>query len=238
MRKHLFLTLFIASVSLPSTAETIRIATGEYPPLLSESLPENGPGLALIRNAFSRKGIDVEFGFFPWSRAYIMVDSGEWDASATWYKRPDREENNYFSDPLYVSEFALFYRGEQQPNWTVLADLSAFKIGATRGYSYSEEFWQLHETEALDVDIAESDLQNLKRVTLGRVDLVLANRTVGQYLLEKHFSEEVSSSVKQSTQALMAAPVYVIFSKSKASNIRLLSLFNEGLREIKSVQDD
>ena len=86
--RRLFLfSLLLSLIPLgPAAAnqETIRITTGQWPPYLDENRPDGGFLAQIIREAFASQDIDVEFSFFPWSRALALVKSREYQASAVW----------------------------------------------------------------------------------------------------------------------------------------------------------
>ena len=77
-----FLSLIFSS-SL-SANETIRIANGEWPPYLSKELKHYGVASRIVAEAFALEGVKVKYGFFPWGRAYAVVQRGEWDGSVIW----------------------------------------------------------------------------------------------------------------------------------------------------------
>ena len=77
MHRHLLsirligIALFLLGLfSSASAAETIRITNGEWPPFTSERLPDKGPLSRIVAEAFALEGISVEYGYFPWRRAY------------------------------------------------------------------------------------------------------------------------------------------------------------------------
>ena len=121
--KKLLLTLFFLQCTLSNciaAEEIIRITTGEHPPYLSENLKYNGVGLRIIREAFALEGVTVEYGFFPWKRSYKLAKQGEWDASATWGHNIERDNDFYFSEPLYPAISAFFHLKSYKFHWNTL----------------------------------------------------------------------------------------------------------------------
>ncbi len=49
-------------------AETIRLANGEWHSFLSKGAPHHGFASHIVTDAFALVGVEVEYGFFPWSR--------------------------------------------------------------------------------------------------------------------------------------------------------------------------
>ena len=53
----------------------------------------------------------------------------------------------------------------------LLDDLKDYKFGATRGYTYTKEFWQAIESKRLKVDVTDNDMQNFKNFSLAELIL-------------------------------------------------------------------
>ena len=159
--KHLVLLLaLIASFSV--RAETIHIATGEYPPWTSEDLPHGGYVNHIVSSAFELSGIQVEFHYMPWKRALEATKVGKFNASSFWGENLEREKNFLRSDVVNNVPFVFFYRKEYTDfSWNQLNDLKQYKIGATRAYTYTKEFWHLAEQNILRVSLTNNDIQSL-----------------------------------------------------------------------------
>jgi len=227
----IFFLIGIASSAL--NAETIRIATGEYPPFLSENLKHNGVGLHIIKEAFSLKGISVEYGFFPWARAYKNVKQGKWDASATWSHKPKRDDDVYFSNPLYQSTFVFFHLKSYPFDWETLDDLKEVSIGGTRSYTYTPEFYQGIRDGNLNVEFSTSDLLNFRKLLGKRHQIFPANIHVGYHLLEKNFTAQEKQLITHHHLPLSSLPTHIVFSKANKKGLRLRNIFNEGLKELR-----
>ncbi|MBU2292694.1 MAG: transporter substrate-binding domain-containing protein [Gammaproteobacteria bacterium] len=114
MRRLLTALLLCAGLCQPAQSqEQIRIAIGEWPPFIGEALPHYGVVPQLLNEAFATQGVSVEYGFFPWKRAYTEVKQGRWQASAIWGRTPEREADCLFSAVVYRDEVVLFYRRDK-----------------------------------------------------------------------------------------------------------------------------
>ena len=118
MRRLLTALLLCAGLCQPAQSqEHIRIAIGEWPPFISASLPHYGVVPQLISEVFASQNVSVEYGFFPWKRAYTEVKQGHWQASAIWGRTPEREADCLFSAVVYSDELVLFYRRDKPISW-------------------------------------------------------------------------------------------------------------------------
>ncbi|MGL1901506.1 MAG: transporter substrate-binding domain-containing protein [Fibrobacterales bacterium] len=226
-----FVLLFSCTTSFCN--DTITIATGEYPPFLSQELQFSGVGLKIISEIFESEGVTVIYGFFPWKRSYHYVASGEWDASATWSYKIEREKDVKYSDPLYHSTYVLFHRKENPVNWNTLSDLKQFSLGATKSYTYTSEFYKAIEDSILTVEFAASDEMNLKKLVGKRFDAVPLNIDVGYYLLHSKFTKKQTLTITHSPQRFSSKPTHLIFSKKNPRTPELLKKFNRGLQKLK-----
>ena len=118
MRCLLSVLLLWAGLCQPlHSQEKIRIAIGEWPPFIGAALPHYGVVPQLISEAFATQGVSVDYGFFPWKRAYTEVKQGRWQASAIWGRTPEREADCLFSAVVYRDEVVLFYRRDKPISW-------------------------------------------------------------------------------------------------------------------------
>lgn len=81
----LFGALFLFT-SVVHGKDTIRITNGEWPPYLSKKLPHYGFASHLITEAFATVNVEVEYGFFPWKRAFRNAQEGTDRKSALSFK--------------------------------------------------------------------------------------------------------------------------------------------------------
>ena len=120
-----------------SVAETIRITNGEWPPFMSERLPYQGPLSRVVAEAFALEGITVEYGFFPWKRAYQHAKTGKWDGTIGWAPTAEHLQDFYMSEPLVVLDKALFHLKSTPFDWKTIDDLNQWRVGGTAGYSFN-----------------------------------------------------------------------------------------------------
>ena len=186
-------TLVLASslnVYNASAEEIVSIATLEYHPWTGKNLKFNGFVNHVITEAFKRKGYSVKFAYIPWKRGVIETKSGEYAALSYVYLSKDREKEFYLSDPI-SEEKIVFFRLKSNPikDWKTLDDLKNYNFGATRGYTYTKEFWQAVESKQIKVDVTDSDKQNFKKLFVERIDIFPSGLVNGYSLLQKEFDD-------------------------------------------------
>ena len=162
----------ILIVNRASAEEIITIATLEYAPWTGKNLKSNGFVNHVITEAFRREGYTVKYTYLPWKRGVTETKRGEYSALSYVYWSKDREKEFYLSDPISEEKIVFFHlKSNPIKDWKTLIDLNDYKFGATRGYTYTKNFWNLAKTRRLMVDLTNSDIQNFKKLLSGRIDI-------------------------------------------------------------------
>jgi len=219
--------------SLTSRAETVHIATGEYPPWTSASLPHGGYINHIVSSAFKESGINIELHYLPWKRALEATRIGKYHATSFWSESEERKKDFLHSDIINDASFVFFYNKSNAGfSWCTLGELSQYKIGATRGYTYTKEFWALIDKDVLRASIANGDVQSLKKLVQGKIDLFPISELTGHYLLNQHFTDDERQQVSVYSKPLSNGKDFILFSKELPKNTRFLKAFNEGFMQL------
>ena len=139
------------STLTPSTSpgQTIRITNGEWSPYDGENLPHFGCNVWVASEAFALKNITVEYGFFPWARAYTLAANGDWDGTIEWADSDAHRSDFYISsDYLSRQEWVFFYQKDRSFQFISEEDLTDLTIGITSGYEYGPNFQSLYQRQA------------------------------------------------------------------------------------------
>lgn len=217
-----------------SAEETITIATLEYHPWTGKNLKFNGFVNHVITEAFKREGYTVQFIYLPWKRGVIETKKGKYEALSYVYMSKDREKEFYLSDPISEEKIVFFHlKSNPIKDWETLDDLSNYKFGATRGYTYTKEFWQAAESKRINVDITDSDRQNFKKLFAGRIDIFPSGLVNGYSFLHKEFDISKSHLISYHPKPLSKTTGHLAFTRSRKSSEHLLQAFNQGLAELK-----
>ena len=216
--------------------ETVRIASGEYAPWTSKNIKGAGFTNHVISEAFARVGYRVEFEYYPWKRAFNSAKTGEkFHATSYWYYSDERTQFFHYSDPLQHEETVFFHLADNPPgDWQALSDLKGKRIGVTRGYTYTKEIWDAHESKALSIKVADTDEINFRKLLKGRIDLFLMETVVGKKLLRDKFSAEEASRITLAPTPVVETTAHLLFNKNRADAEAVMAAFNKGLAQIKT----
>lgn len=236
MKLALFILCLMAAVQTASGGEVIRITTGDFPPWTSEKLKHGGFTNHVISEAFALEGYTVEFTFYPWKRAYDAAKEGEkFQATSYWYPSERRREDFYYSDPLQEDAIVFFHlKSNPLPHWETLEDLRGRHIGATEGFTYTDEFWAASAAGVLNIEVAISDKINFRKLLKGRIDLFPSDPLVGRRILLEEFGLKAAEAVTYDPRPLTAVTGHLLFSKNAENVEELLAAFNRGLAKLKA----
>ncbi|WP_419904996.1 substrate-binding periplasmic protein [Kiloniella sp.] len=223
--------LLISSKSIAD--ETITLTTGEYPPYNSESIQHNGLVPRIVTEAFRTQGVQVKYAFFPWSRAYELSKRGDYDGSAQWFYSDERAEYHYYSDVIMEETMVWFHLKDTSFNWDDLSDLKPYKIGAMKGYTYTDEFYDLIDQGELNVDFSNRIEIPYQKLLKNRIEVFPETLDIGLHVLRKNYPAETADLFTYHPKPLVKANTHLIFPIINPQSRRLLALFNRGLSLIK-----
>ena len=226
--------LFFLFFNNSAISSSYKIATGEWAPFISETLNDNGLIASIINEALLSQNISAEYGFFPWKRAMDMAKKDSWDATAPWAMNEERKKDFYFSLPLIEESNVLVHHKDLKLSWNKLQDLSNYKIGITKGYSYGEEFSAAEKNKTLRIQRTNTDRQNLKKLIAGRIDIFIVEKNVAKNLMKSELNTEQSNNYIFNSKPLSTRSLYLLFSKTAINSKKMLATFNKGLNAIKN----
>lgn len=216
-----------------SAGDIIRIATGEWPPYISQELKHQGMITRIIKNAFELENITAEFTFFPWKRSKVLTQRGDWDACSVWARVKLMEKDFYFSDVVADGRLVFFHPKNINFTWDSLKDLQHYRVGAVLGSVHNKEFQQAEKKGLIKTYYKPSELDVMKLLIHGNVEVFGINKRVGYFLLNKYFSEDEVKLITHNPKPMRTSQYVLIFSKKVEKNKKYLQLFNQGLQKLK-----
>jgi len=227
--KALILLSFLVASSSAWTADKVTIAYVDYPPYYSESLPDQGPLLQIIKEAFALVGISVSAEQMPWSRALKWTKEGKYDALCCAWYREDRLEHFHYSGSLPGNELVFFKLSGRDIKFDGFSSLKNYQIGVVRDYATPEGMVEA----GLFLQVANSDEQNFKKLLGKRIDLALMDKAQGRFIAASAFPDQ-KQKFAPVAPAINLEPQYLVLSKAVTHSDELLNSFNKGLAQLKS----
>ena len=231
--KTLILSTICALTGLLTPGEApggrqVILATTEYPIYYGENLKNQGVISEIIRAAFYQAGYEVTITFLPWNRALEMTRHGDFNALFTAWYRKEREQWFAFSDPLPIANEIGFYKQKNRTiSYRTIDDLRPYKIGTVRGYSNPPEFNQ----GKLNTEEVTDDSLNMHKLAVGRIDLVLIDKVIGQHIIDTELPES-ARDLEWLEPPLKIDNQYLMFSKKFKHYEKTIIDFNQALKQI------
>ena len=220
-------TAILVSAPVVAADKVVKLAATEWPPFYGKELKGHGFITEIIATAFERSGYTIEVMFLPWKRALEKSREGAFDGLFTVWYREEREEWFVFSEPLPANEVGFYKRTADDISFATYDDLRPYRIGVVRGYANPPGF----DEAGLNTSVVVDDETNFRKLEKGRIDLVLSDRLVGQYIINTYLAGS-DGSFEWLTPALKIDPQHLVFSKQVEGYEQMLKDFNAGLAAI------
>lgn len=221
--------LLACCISAPTIAEELQLTTLDWPPY-SGAIAQQGFLSVVLRQAYAHGGHTVQVQVYPWNRA-VKTAMGGGDTVLGFYSASRAECNaakGITSDPIGDYQFGLAQRKGHSPQWQSAKDLAGKRVGVVEGYDNGPELTVLMESKAVQVDVAMTDLANLRKVLAQRVDYASVDTQVFNYLQREHALDGLELARQPTTPHL---PLYVCFNTSARAQTMLQAL-NAGLKKV------
>jgi sorbitol/mannitol transport system substrate-binding protein len=239
---YFFLTLaFFTSFDILShqacANQTVRLVTSEREPYIGENIPGNGYVYELIKEAFQKVGYDVEIVFYPLARAHLLAEQGKVDGILPVHYDESLLKTYSFSDPFPGGVVGLLkrksmnveYKLDAQTSITeTLNKLKNYTFGILRGSLNTPEFDRANFLKKEEVN---NDRQNLEKLFLNRVDLVVIDKYTAADLMVSHYPQMIGD-LEFLDPPLAKKSFHVAFSKNSKQHQKILEAFNKGLKEM------
>lgn len=145
------------------------VITAEHAPPASMKVGQEvvGRESEKIREMLARSGYRYSIDLLPWKRAYTMAQRDPYTCVYSTSRTPEREQQFKWVGPTDEAEWILIGRAGRDYQLHTLDDARKLRIGTYNGDA-RDEFLR---ARGFDVDPAQSDASNPKKLLLGRIDL-------------------------------------------------------------------
>ncbi|UTW57994.1 transporter substrate-binding domain-containing protein [Kordiimonas sp. SCSIO 12603] len=227
------LSATFVSFSVWSNDQTVRLTVGNWRPFIEQKdQTAQGIAISVVEAAFKEANYSVEWGFFPWGRAYALGKIGTWDGSAVWYHSENRANDFLYSDPVFTFQEALVCHQDVQAEWQTFEDILTHRIGTVMfsEHPYIGDYLK----NANKSPIRFPTYQTLYNSLISkRIDCILINPVAHTYFLDEIFpSQKITLNI--ASKAFPLAHTSLIISKNAENAEELIKSFNKGLQKIRN----
>ncbi|MGQ5524197.1 substrate-binding periplasmic protein [Chitinimonas sp. PSY-7] len=231
----LFWLLALLLISVTSySANTVKLANGEWPPYAGESLPDGGIGTRIVRAALAEEGISAEFEYLSWKRGLEIAKRGMLDGAILWVPLPEREIDFLFSDPIMLTDFVLLYRQNKPLEANKPVQSKGFQFGMANGYSYEKmpELTSLVRESGKTAVVVADDEAGIKALLQERIDIFPIDRQVGLWVLANMPTPSIPILVHE--PPIRVDKLVVLFSRKSPRSKWLQERLNAGLAKLRA----
>lgn len=208
----------------------LRVFTTAYPPYAAPALPQQGAAVQMLRDILGAQGMTAIVDFLPWARLDLELRAGHYDAVLLAWPGDLQRHGLLSGSAWFASRLGVYVRREEwQPQGLTVPKLAGRSIGIVRDYAYPDELIK----SGLRLELAASDAQNLRKLAAGRIDAVVLERAVGQYLLSHEASGFDAATVVWQEPAISVVPLYTAVVPGRPRSARLQQALEEGLQAYK-----
>ncbi|ARU56829.1 putative amino acid ABC transporter periplasmic component [Oleiphilus messinensis] len=197
-----------------------------YPPFYGEKMEDKGPLIEIIVRALESQGYKTRILFSPWKRAMLYAKEGKVADGmvGVWYN-DDRAEDFIYSAPIFPNRSGFYKHKEQNIVYTDYQDLvkQGYRLGSVIGYIHPKGL----EESGIQIEWVPNDIQNLKKLALKRVDLVVVDREYARYVLKG--LPDIASRIEWMDPVLIEAQQHLIISRKTKNAHVIIDAFNTGL---------
>lgn len=185
----------------------LRVVTTMNPPYQGSELPDGGYFDHFALRVLREAGYSIELVYRPWTRAMKEAKEGEADAILGVWKSDERKQWIDFSPPIMQNSVVVICL-MSNPLCKEMPDLKGKRLGLVLGYLYPSE---VHESQAL-IEYESSDETNLKKLIGGRIQFMVAERSVAYYYMKKR-NLEFDREIRVIHPSLAIQNLHIGFSK-------------------------
>jgi len=208
--------------------ETLKLVNDPWPPYTFQHPANKGVATNIVQSTLNRAGYKSTVTLVPWERALKGTMIGIYDILMTTSYSAERAKKVIYSEP-YLENTIKFLKLKSSPyKYSTLPGFKGLRIGTISGYLYSKEF---DEASFLQKDSGATNMiANLKKLKLGRLDLIIGDVKTIKYYINKDFNP---TDFEFLPQAVNSKSMHIIIRKEHLDAEKIISDFNRALKEIK-----
>lgn len=234
-------TLFSLSAFSSANADNYALATLEWPPYTVDDDEVGSYARQVVQEAFAAANASATEDFLPWNRGLIETQQGKYVGIYPEYYDVSREDQFVFSNPFPGGAIGLLklsinkhiqygaspiLDGESE----ALKSLRDYRFGIVRGYLNTPAF---DRSDFLKKTPTRSDQSNLRMLERGRVDLIMIDQLVAEYIIQDTLPQ-LEGKTTFLKPALATKDLYIAFSKAHPKHLEAQRTFNKGLNILKN----
>jgi polar amino acid transport system substrate-binding protein len=138
----------------------------------------------------------------------------------------------FSNQPVADSPVVLFHRRDKAFSWKTLDDLKGLRIGDRLGnVNGGEAYLAAEKAGEITVERVPEDEQNVKKLLMGRIDVIVGAESMIKGVLRDRFSPHEQAKIAMHPKPLHVVYGYAVFKRQLAPG--LIDAFNDGMRQLR-----
>lgn len=225
-------SLVLLTCILPATVQAGDlnvVHSGKWPPYADASLPGQGLAVEIVTTALKRAGYTTFIRIDSLDRILEGGALGVYDVFATPWYSDSRNQYLDYSQPYLESRIRFIKRKGTDFDFHSIMDLKGVMVGTVQDYAYDKDFNGSHDI----VRIPERNLvQNLLKLTQGRIDLTLDDERVLRYEINRYMPNSMDDIVFLD-KPLAVRGIHIGVSRENPEHAKIVAAFNKAIAEMK-----
>ncbi len=216
--------------------KTITMCVEHWPPfMIVEAGKEitQGTWVVLVTKIINQiPGYSVKFKNAPFKRCLLQIKRGLLHGTFGHFKNPDRAAYMDYTEYLVSDRSLVWYSTKNFPDgiqFNHYQDLTRYTMGLARGDKFNKELDKLLNGGELIIEYVTSDAQNFKKLSRGRIDIIIKNEKVGKAVIDEL---KVAHLVRAANKPAYENFRYISFSKKNGYQ-KLIKQINLQVKEMK-----
>ena len=224
------LILVIGIYNAPVAATDLNVVhSGKWPPYADASLPGQGLAVEIVTTALKRAGYTTFMRIDSLDRILEGGALGVYDVFATPWYSDARNQYLEYSEPYLESYIRFIKRKDKNFTYESADDLKGVMVGIVQDYAYDEDF----NASRSIIKIPERNLiQNLLKLTQGRIDLTLDDELVLQYEINQYMPNS-KKDLEFLPKPLAVRGIHIGVSRENPDHAKIVAAFNKAIKEMK-----
>jgi polar amino acid transport system substrate-binding protein len=208
----------------PAPVAPLRFVSTPWPPF-TNAAGKPRIALNLVEAALGRAGLKADTAIVEPAQFTVALTSDRYDGSAAAWKDAGREQVLLYSQPYLENRLVLVARRGDDVSATGLGGVSGKRVALVEGYSYGDAI----VTSGVIPVPSRSEEDSVALLLAKKVDYVLMDELVVQYILENH-PNEARTRLSVGTTPLLKRALHLAVRRAHPEAASIVERFNAQLR--------
>lgn len=225
MKYKITCVVLFLSITLLAQTETLKLAVDVWPPFTNVE-SEKSIALDLVNEAMLRSNVSVSHTILNFEDIQPQVLNKNYDGMSSLWKTKEREQLYVFSEPYLQNRLILVGLKGANVDMINADELNGKRVGLVSGYAYDSS---LINEASIEKIYGESDQENLEKLFDKKIDYLLVDDLLIQYLL-KHQLNDVNTYLAIGRQAIQTKTLHIAIRKDVPNANAIISKFNAAVQ--------